>query len=63
MLREFVEFRLLIYGILLIVMMLVRPEGLWPSAVRRRELHAAETDELSVAATEAPLHEEVQPLV
>jgi len=63
LLREFVEFRLLIYGILLIVMMLVRPEGLWPSAVRRRELHAAETDELSVAATEAPLHEEVQPLV
>ena len=63
LLREFVEFRLLIYGFLLIVMMLVRPEGLWPSAVRRRELHAAETDEPGVAATEAPLHEEVQPLV
>ena len=63
LLREFVEFRLLIYGILLIVMMLVRPEGLWPSAVRRRELHAAETDEPSVAAAEGPLHEEVQPLV
>ncbi|WP_374688193.1 branched-chain amino acid ABC transporter permease, partial [Promineifilum sp.] len=62
LLREFVEFRLLIYGILLIVMMLVRPEGLWPSAVRRRELHAAETDEPSVAQAEAPLHEEVQPL-
>ena len=63
LLREFVEFRLLIYGILLIVMMLVRPEGLWPSAVRRRELHAAETDEPGVAAAEGPLHEEVQPLV
>ena len=62
LLREFVEFRLLIYGILLIVMMLVRPEGLWPSAVRRRELHAAETDEPGVAAAEGPLHEEVQPL-
>jgi len=59
LLREFVEFRLLIYGILLIVMMLVRPEGLWPSAVRRRELHAdAET-----AALEGIHHEEVQPLM
>ena len=62
LLREFVEFRLLIYGILLIVMMLVRPEGLWPSAVRRRELHADDTDDPAVAAVEAPLHEEVQPL-
>ena len=61
LLREFVEFRLLIYGVLLIVMMLVRPEGLWPSAVRRRELHA-EMDDPAVAAAEAPLHEEVQPL-
>jgi branched-chain amino acid transport system permease protein len=59
LLREFVEFRLLIYGILLIVMMLVKPEGLWPSAVRRRELHAdAET-----AALEGIQHEEVQPLM
>ncbi|MEZ4678963.1 MAG: branched-chain amino acid ABC transporter permease [Caldilineaceae bacterium] len=39
LLREFSEFRLLFYGALLIVMMLVRPEGLWPSAARRRELH------------------------
>ena len=62
LLREFVEFRLLIYGILLIVMMLVRPEGLWPSAVRRRELHADDMDDPVVAAVEAPLHEEVQPL-
>jgi len=38
LLREFSEFRLLLYGALLITMMLVRPEGLWPSAVRRREL-------------------------
>jgi branched-chain amino acid transport system permease protein len=42
LLREFSEFRLLLYGALLIVMMLVRPEGLWPSAVRRRELHEVE---------------------
>jgi branched-chain amino acid transport system permease protein len=42
LLSEFNEFRLLIYGTLLVVMMLVKPEGLWPSEVRRRELHAEE---------------------
>jgi branched-chain amino acid transport system permease protein len=39
LLREFTEYRLLMYGILLIVMILVRPEGLLPEATRRRELH------------------------
>ncbi len=39
LLREFAEFRLLIYGALLIIMMLVRPEGLWPSAITRREMY------------------------
>ena len=38
LLREFAEYRLLFYGILLVFMMLKRPEGLWPSAIRRREL-------------------------
>ncbi len=42
LLREFAEYRMLMYGALLIVMMLARPEGLWPSEARRRELHAAE---------------------
>jgi branched-chain amino acid transport system permease protein len=42
LLREFAEFRLLVYGIVLVVMMLYRPEGLWPSAARQRELHADE---------------------
>jgi hypothetical protein len=32
------------YGALLIVMMLLKPEGFWPSAVRRRELHSAEPE-------------------
>jgi branched-chain amino acid transport system permease protein len=59
LLREFVEFRLLIYGILLIVMMLVKPEGLWPSPVRRRELHA----DPETAVLEGIHHEEVQPLM
>jgi len=40
--REFSEYRYLFYGAALIVMMLSKPEGLWPSAVTRRELHAEE---------------------
>lgn len=44
LLREFDEFRLLIYGVLLIVMMLARPEGLWPSAIHRREMHQTEDE-------------------
>jgi len=39
LLREFSEYRLLIYGALLIVMMLTRPEGFLPEATRRQELH------------------------
>jgi branched-chain amino acid transport system permease protein len=40
LLREFGEYRYLFYGAVLIVMMRLRPEGLWPSETRRRELHA-----------------------
>jgi branched-chain amino acid transport system permease protein len=39
LLREFAEYRLFVYGLALVVMMLVKPEGLWPEAVRRREFH------------------------
>lgn len=42
LLREFAEYRNLMYGALLIAMMLARPEGFWPSATRRRELHVHE---------------------
>ena len=42
LLQEFSEFKLLIYGALLVWMMLVRPEGLIPSARRTRELHQEE---------------------
>jgi len=42
LLREFAEYRLLMYGALLIVMMLARPGGFWPSEVRKRELHTGE---------------------
>lgn len=51
LLREFSEFRLLIYGALLIVMMLVRPEGLWPSEVTRREM--SDDDEVIEPVLEA----------
>jgi branched-chain amino acid transport system permease protein len=44
LLREFQEYRLLIYGILLIVMMLNRPEGFLPAEVFKRELHTEETE-------------------
>lgn len=44
LLREFAEFRLLLYGVALILMMLVRPEGLWPSEARRRELAGDQGD-------------------
>ena len=45
LLREFAEYRLLIYGAVLVGMMLWRPEGLIPSAQRKMELHDAEEEE------------------
>ena len=39
LLREFAEYRMLIYGTLLIVMMLFKPEGFLPDQRRKRELH------------------------
>ena len=36
MLREFGEFRYLFYGLAIIAVMRLKPEGLWPSAARRR---------------------------
>ncbi|WP_420641038.1 branched-chain amino acid ABC transporter permease [Candidatus Leptofilum sp.] len=51
LLSEFAEFRLLLYGIALIVMMLVRPEGLWPSEVHRREIQGDGEDDTAVPVT------------
>lgn len=42
LLREVSEFRYLLYGMTLIIMMLAKPEGLWPSQSARRELHHGE---------------------
>jgi len=39
LLREFGEYRLLVYAALLVVMMLTRPEGFLPEETRRQELH------------------------
>ena len=40
--REFSDYRLLFYGIALMAIMIVRPEGLLPSKIARRELHTTE---------------------
>ena len=53
LLREFAEFRLLIYGALLVAMMLVKPEGLWPSEVTRRELSDSDNTEGTPMTTPA----------
>ncbi|HRN50305.1 MAG TPA: hypothetical protein PLC52_04140 [Anaerolineales bacterium] len=45
LLREFAEFRWLAYGVLLVVMMLNRPEGFIPSESIRRELHSGDEAE------------------
>jgi branched-chain amino acid transport system permease protein len=49
LLREFAEYRLLVYGAALVAMMLLRPEGLWPDVKRKRELHVAEDENESEA--------------
>ncbi len=48
LLREFAEYRLFVYGAALVAMMLLRPEGLWPEAVHRREFHEKEKESESI---------------
>jgi len=45
LLREFAEFRYLIYGMVLVIMMLTRPEGLIPEARRAEELEEFRREE------------------
>lgn len=52
LLREFSDFRFLVYGAVLILMMVARPEGLWPAAALRRELHE-EVDRVPAGVVEA----------
>jgi branched-chain amino acid transport system permease protein len=51
LLSGFEEFRYWFYGLALVAMMLFRPEGLWPEARRRLELHERE------AIEEPPINE------
>jgi branched-chain amino acid transport system permease protein len=43
-LRELDLYRLLVFGALLVIMMIIRPEGLWPAPRRRMELHEEDPD-------------------
>jgi branched-chain amino acid transport system permease protein len=45
LLREFAEYKLLVYGAVLVAVMLLRPEGLIPDASRRGELEDARHEE------------------
>jgi branched-chain amino acid transport system permease protein len=45
LLREFEEYRLLVYGAAVVAVMLLRPEGLVPNVRRSRELHEEERDQ------------------
>lgn len=38
-LRELDQYRLLVFGALLVIMMIIRPEGIWPAPRRKMELH------------------------
>ncbi len=55
LLREFGEFRFLVYGAVLVAMMLLRPEGLLPAAAQRRELRETAEAERPLPVPEAPL--------
>jgi branched-chain amino acid transport system permease protein len=54
LLREFGEYRFLIYGVVLVTMMLFRPEGLVPAAAQKRELHARDEAEPGPAPVASP---------
>ncbi len=45
LLREFADYRMLVYGAALVAMMLLRPEGLWPEVRHKMELHDEEMGE------------------
>jgi len=57
---DFTQYQFLLYGLALVGMMLLRPEGLFPSSRRRRELHAeteAGGDELGPDPSSSPVEE------
>jgi ABC-type branched-subunit amino acid transport system permease subunit len=48
-----VKYRFLLLGLVLVIVMAVRPEGLLPSRERREELHAAEEEPVAAAETDS----------
>jgi ABC-type branched-subunit amino acid transport system permease subunit len=44
---DFIQYKFLLYGVALVAMMLLRPEGLFPSRRRRRELHTEEDEDFA----------------
>jgi branched-chain amino acid transport system permease protein len=54
LLTEFAEYRFWFYGLALVGMMLFRPEGLWPEARRKLELHETEEPEGATEQVNAP---------
>jgi branched-chain amino acid transport system permease protein len=60
LLRQFADFRYLAYGAVLVGMMLMKPEGLWPEARRKLELRVEELPEEELAPEQAPAAVEVQ---
>jgi len=57
-LRELDLYRLLVFGGLLVVMMIWRPEGLWPAPRRRLELHEDDVELAAEPDTLVPVQEE-----
>ncbi|MGE5617717.1 MAG: branched-chain amino acid ABC transporter permease [Sphingomonadaceae bacterium] len=39
LLRQYSDYRMLVFGVVMVVMMVLRPEGIWPSSMIRAELH------------------------
>jgi ABC-type branched-subunit amino acid transport system permease subunit len=54
-LRQLENYRVMAFGALLVVMMIMRPEGLIPSSRRRMEMHADEPESV------VPVEEEIHP--
>jgi ABC-type branched-subunit amino acid transport system permease subunit len=52
---DFTSYQFLLYGVALVLMMLLRPEGLFPNQRRRRELHIAEEMLADHLVDEAPV--------
>jgi ABC-type branched-subunit amino acid transport system permease subunit len=56
---NFTDYQYLLFGIALVIMMLRRPEGLFPSQARRAELHAIEEPEIAGALGITPGSDEL----